>query len=214
MKNILSITFLLITLNIQAHGFHTAKLLLVNGETIEGTATLPQNRHQNNSIKVKKNGIKIASSIHSNDIYQILYTFQNGNNYLFERNNLGLTPKPFKKHRSGSVSGKEWFLVTLSHPLIKAYISTQSYYLDKEKGIIATHSYEGRNINFGTSYLLKRPNEEAPTVISMYNLSNSKFRKWASDYFIENTELVLRIKNKEFKGFEVDQLALAYISYK
>ena len=214
MSNILSIAFLCIALNIQAHGFYTAKLLLENGETIEGLATLPQNRHHNNSIKVKKNGSEIALSIESDEIYQILYTIYNGNKYLFERNNLGLTPEPFKKHRSSSLSEKEWFLVTNSHPLIKAYISTQTFYLDKRKGIITTHSYEGRNINFGTSYLLKRPSEKAPTVISMFNLSNSKFRKWASDYFKGNTELVLRIKNKEFKGFQLAQLALAYISYK
>ena len=60
--------------------------LLENGETIEGVATLPQNRHHNNSIKVKKNGSEIALSIESDEIYQILYTIYNGNKYLFERN--------------------------------------------------------------------------------------------------------------------------------
>ena len=212
MKKILFLFVCIIASNIQAQEYYTSKLLLVNGKTIEGKATLPKNKLFETSLKVKKNKNIIASNIKSNEIYQVLYTI-NDSKYLIERNNMGITTKPFKKQRTSTFFGKEWFLVTYSNPSIKAYISTQSYYVNI-KGLLATHSYEGRNIVFGTSYLLKRPNEVAPTVISMYSLSRSKFRKWAALYFRKNTALVMRIKNKEFKAFEVDKLAEAYVSYK
>ncbi|AUC83600.1 hypothetical protein [Lacinutrix sp. Bg11-31] len=210
-KNTLILFLFLISINIQAQAYFTSKVLLLNGETIEGSTTLPKNKITETSIKVKYTGSKIATSIKSDDIYQILYTI-NGNKYFFERNNMGITTKPFKKQRTSTYFGKEWFMVIFSNTLIKVYISTQSYYVNI-KGELATHSYEGRNIVFGTSYLLKKTNKIAPTVISMHDLSNSKFRKWASLYFRKNPALVERIKNKEFKKFQVDLLAQAYTSY-
>jgi hypothetical protein len=212
MKRILSIIVFITALNSQATEFYTAKVLLVSGEVIECKASLPQNKVYETLIKVKKDENKIDSSIKSNAIYQILYTI-NDNEYLFERTNIGITKKAFKKHRTSNSSGKEWFMVVFSNDLIKAYVSSQFYFFDKRHSVISTHSYEGRNINFGTSFLLKRPNEEAPTVISMFSLSHSKFRKWASSYFKETPELVSRIKNKEFKNSQVYSVALAYSSY-
>jgi hypothetical protein len=213
MKKTLFLVGFLLTIQMQAQKYYAAKLLLVDGEIIEGKATLPTNKVLINNIKIKKDGRKRASLISSENINQILYTLYNGNKYLFERNKIGITPKPFKKQRIGSSFKSEWFLVTFSHPLIKAYVSAQSYYVNKEKGVMETHSYEGRNIIFGTSYLLKRPNEEAPTLMSLSSTTNSKFREWASLYFKENTALVARIKNKEFKVFQIYQLATAYTLY-
>ena len=213
MKKILLLVSFLLSVHMQAQEYYAAKLLFVNGEIMEGKATLPTNKVLINNIKIKKKGSKITTLISSNTIYQVLYTLYNGNKYLFERNKIGITPKAFKKQRIGSSFQNEWFLVTFSHPLIKAYISTQSYYVNKQKGILETHSYEGRNIIFGTSYLLKRPNEEAPTLLSLSSTTNSKFREWASAYFKENTALVARIKNKEFKVFQIYQLAIAYTLY-
>jgi hypothetical protein len=210
MKSILSLVIFIITITVQAHEFYTAKVLLLNGNVIEGQATLPDNVLLKTSIEIKENNI--TSTIESNDIYQILYVI-NGNNYFFERNNVGITQKAFEKHRTNYSTGKEWYLVIFSDDSIKAYISSQYYYVDKEKGIISTHSFEGRNINFGTSYLLKRPNEDAPTVITMEGISNSKFREWASSYFEETPELVTRINKKEFKNSRIEELALAYASY-
>ena len=213
MKKILLLVSFLLSVHMQAQEYYAAKLLFVNGEIMEGKATLPTNKVLINNIKIKKKGSKITTLISSNTIYQVLYTLYNGNKYLFERNKIGITPKAFKKQRIGSSFQNEWFLVTFSHPLIKAYISTQSYYVNKQKGILETHSYEGRNIIFGTSYFLKRPNEEVPTLMSLSNTRNSKFREWASVYFKENKALVTRIKNKEFKGSQIYQLAIAYALY-
>ncbi len=213
MKNTLFLLSFLLSIHLQAQEYYTAKLLLVNGEVMEVKATLPSNKVLKNNIKIKKDGSKIAYLISSDNIYQILYTLYNGNKYLFERNKIGITPRAFKKQRIGSSFKKEWFLVTYSHPLIKAYISTQSYYVNKQEGVLETHSYEGRNVIFGTSYLLKRPNEEAPTLMSLSSTRNSKFIKWASVYFKENKALVARIKDKEFKGFQIYQLAIAYTLY-
>jgi hypothetical protein len=213
MKNTLFLLCFLLSIHMQAQEYYAAKLLLENGKIIEGKATLPTNKVLKNNIKIKKDGNKIASLISSENIYQILYTLYNGNKYLFERNKIGITPKLFKKQRIGSSFEKEWFLVIYSHPLIKAYISAQSYYVNKQEGVLKTHSYEGRNIIFGTSYFLKRPNEEVPTLMSLSNTQNSKFREWASVYFKENKALVSRIKNKEFKGSQIYQLAIAYALY-
>ena len=212
MKSILSIVIFIICLNVQAHEFYEAKVLLLNGNVIECQATLPENELTETSIQIKENDDTIASSIKSNNIYQILYVIK-GNKYFFERNNVGITQKAFEKHRTNYSTGKEWYLVIFSDESIKAYISSQYYYVDKEKGIISTHSFEGRNINFGTSYLLKRPNEDAPTVITMEGISNSKFREWASSYFEETPELVTRINKKEFKNSRIEELAQAYASY-
>lgn len=212
MKGILTILILFISYNIQAHEFYTAKVLLANGTVIDCKATLPENELVETSIKIKENDNKPATLIMSDEIYQILYVI-NDNNYIFERHNMGLIKEAYQKHRTNNSSGKEWYLIISSDNFIKAYISAQNYYLDKGKGVISTYSFEGRNINFGTSYLLKRKNENAPTVISMSNISYSQFRKWASEYFKEIPELVERINNKEFKKSEVGLLASAYSSY-
>ena len=211
MRTFISILLLLAASYSHAQYFYNAKLLLVNGETLEGKVTLPQNAIYNKPLKIKEKGNDIVVTLECDSVYQIIYSLNNGNNYLFERHNKGITPIPFKKQRIDPLAEKEWFLVTLSHPQIKAYISAQLFYAN-HRGELTTHSYEGRNINFGTSYFLKRPNEKAPFLISMYSLSNSKFRKWAVNYFKKFPDLGVRIKNKEFKNYEVDKLALAYIS--
>ncbi len=219
MKNIIVILFAFVAITTQAENFYKSKLLMADGEIKQGYSSLPSNRLIDLSISFKTDKNGKTSSIAHNDIVQIVYTLDNGNQYLFERNKIVLINKNFHADSEKNGVFKSWMLATYYSPSVIVYNLAQSYYVNKD-GEMISKAVDTTGTGADIDVLVRRPSEDYAAVITQITAGTtvigkeSSFRKKAAIYFSDYQPLVERIENKEFKSREVISVAKEYNAYK
>ncbi len=215
MKKIILLFTLMLTSNVFAVTFYSAKILYLDGKVTEGYASLPSNHVLTGNVSFSTSENGKSAKLNDDDIQSITYTTKSGNQYYFEHTSYRhLSGKKYDK----TSKKKFWMLVTFSHELITTYSNAQSYYIDKEEKIVS------KSVDSGTwadiFILFKRPGETVPTMITSITYGaevmnqQKMFRNAAARYFEADTAFADRIKNKEFKHNEVGKIVNAYIEYK
>lgn len=216
MKYLFTLTFVFVFLSVQSKPFYSAKITLVNGQKKEGFAHLPSNKMLDNAIRFKTNNSAKPEKIKEKDIDQIQYTTETGNNYVLVRNKTRRIMRFFGKVREDVSNKKAWLLLKFQHSKINYYYYAQSYKIDKEGAMIAK-TVDRSGMWADIFLLLKRPNEEIPTIITSLSYGaviigkEKRFRKYSKIYFSDNKSLVKRIDDKEFKHDKMEDLIKAYI---
>ena len=220
MKQLFALLAFFITLNTFAEDFYKAKILLVNGETAEGFASLPNNSSIGLSVKFKSDEKGKIIKIKNDEIENMIVYAANGNQYFFERTAHRELSKLFGSVQEKTRKDKNWVLAVYTSPYITFYYLTDAYYFDKKGVMVAKAGTSFGNFS-ELIYMLKRPGEDVPTVISSiatYRVKalneESVFRKTAMLYFDGETAFNERIENKEFKYHETQALAKAYTAFK
>jgi hypothetical protein len=220
MKHLFTLFAVFITLNTCAEDFYKAKILLVSGQVSEGYASLPSNSSVVLSVKFKSDEKGKIIKIKNDEIENMIVYTANGNQYFFERTAHRELGKLFGSVQDKTRKDKNWVLTVYTSPYITFYYLTDAYYFDKKGAMVAKAGTSFGNFS-ELLYLLKRPGEDVPTVISSiatYRVKGwteeSAFRKTAMLYFDGETAFNERIENKEFKYHETQALAKAYTAYK
>ena len=193
--------------------YHKAKILMNYGGIKEGLAELPSNQLLDGTVSFKESEKANVEKITEDDIQKILYTANNGNQFLFERTNVVHLYKSFGKEIEKEKTQKHWILLIHQNDALNVYSLSQRYKLDK-KGIMT--SVTGAYSMWETVYFLYRRNEEDKAyIVNGKAISNNMVRNAMEMYFKDALALVERIKGKEFKkdGFPVDDIADAYAEY-
>lgn len=207
---LLAVTFTTIS---NRKSFYPAKLELSNGTIKSGLSTVPSNIIKSGALYFKKSNEDKPEKISAKEVKSISF-LKNGQSYTFERYKTKLNYKLFKG-KTGSRTSKKaiWVFRKLHHEKLSYYIAAQKYKIVKD----GVEFISSGQVGFTTiDYLLKRPNEESVTLITskVYaTLAQEKtFRNYASIYFKDDAELEQRIKNKEFKKSQLEEIYHIYIS--
>ena len=221
MKKIILLALLLLCATVQAKEFYNAKIMMNDGTEKTGFATLPSNDALQKSIKFKSSINDESKKIKNDEISSVIYTSDNGIKYLFERRVMIYVTKSFEEQKNGKycdTAKKSWILSTSYTENIMSYYLAQKYLID-DNGKMISKSTDRTGSWADIFILLRRPNESCASMIG--HIANGakiigqekRFRKMASIYFKDKTELVKRIKSKEFKSNEIEKLIAAYNSY-
>lgn len=220
MKKIIFISILLLSIIVQAKEFYPAKLIMSDGNEKSGFASLPSNDIFQKSINFKESKNSKSNKIKNDDIFRVIYSIENGNQYLFERSGMIYIMKSFYENYNKMCNSakKSWILATSYSKNIMTYNLAQKYAIDKNGNMISKSA--DRTGSWADIFLLvKRPNESCASMIGHIAFGakivgqEKRFRKSASIYFKDKNELVERINNKEFKSNEIEKLAKAYDGY-
>ncbi len=218
MKQLLTLFVIFTALNTFAQPYYKAKIFMADGKAKEGYAELPQNNIFNGSINFKENEHTQSTSIKNDDIKNIIYYTEQGNEYFFEYLPVRTISKSFGKYYDKTQKRKTWMLLNFSDPLINFYYASNSYSID-ENGTVTMQSKDYSATWAEILLLLKRPDETAAarmttlTSIKVAGLQNI-FRKAASYYFQDQPEFAKRIEADEFAHDDIVRLAKYYIRYK
>ncbi|KGO94153.1 hypothetical protein [Flavobacterium subsaxonicum] len=216
MKHLLTLLTFFIALTAYSQTFYPAKVVFTNGKTTEGYAELPKNTTLNSSVRIKAGQKGKATNHKNDDIYQIVYTTKNGNQFLFERS----TFREFRGDDGEKVYEKKlWMFVKYQTSSIKYLNKALSYSINKDGDMILDAGSTG-----GTwaeiPLLFKRPNEDFATIITSMAFgatvlgTEKRFKKFARRYFNDEPTLVARIENGDFKSEQMYELAQAYNTLK
>ncbi len=202
MKYITTLILITTCLSVYGQKFYDAQIEYVDNEVVEGVANIPKNDSRKVAFKFYD-----SSKVHwikSDEIKTITYKPNNGKFYTIIRIKTKSTwGKKDKKFNTKISKKKKWLYVANSHPELNLYLGSYEYRIDK-KGEFELYS-SGRSGFTGIAYYLKRPEEKVATYItgdgSGIAVGKQKmFKNSARKYFKNNTELVNRIDNNEFKS--------------
>ncbi|AXG73321.1 hypothetical protein DVK85_03380 [Flavobacterium arcticum] len=219
MKKILTLLFLFVAVIANAAKYYKSKIEFIDGSTKEGYAELPSNSMFDGAIKFRISKKEKSIRYDFDTIEYILYYTDSGRKHIFERKNIKSIYGSKKKPREHNFKSKYWSLLRFSDPVIKCYQTGENYYIDGEGEITVTIK---NNIGLAsTSICFLRPDEEILTMITTGDIKGanvlgreSKFRKSAAHYFKDVPELVERIRDKEFKAENIEELLKTYVAYK
>ena len=219
MKQLFALLLVFYISHAQGSDYFKAKIVLTNGQRIEGFAQLPSNKFFDNSIRFKREKDGSSRKIKDKEIDKALYVTESGNEYLLERRNIRNILRSFGKVRENTTKKKFWILLSSHHSQINYYYYAMSYIINKNEVMIAK-TVDRSGTWADVILLLKRPGETAPTMITSISYGakiigkEKKFRKYASIYFSEHPDLVKRIQDKEFEHDKMEALIEAYIALK
>jgi hypothetical protein len=132
--------FSLTALNTHAQtGYYKAKITLADGQINEGFAELPHNSVFDSSINFKEKQDIPSTSIKNDDIKNIIYYSEQGNEYFFECLPVRTIYKSFGKYYDKTQKRKTWMLLNFSDPLINFYYASNGYSID-ENGTMTMRS--------------------------------------------------------------------------
>ena len=218
MKYPLSALLLLLFVHMQAQNYYDVKILLNDGNLIEGEATLPSNRMFDKSIKRKIGISKKTEKIKNSEISKALYTLDNGNQYLFEYKTFTNIDKEIKSKEKENLLGNGWLLLEFHSDNIKLYVG--ALYYNVKNGIMVSNTGTGSPFWPYIYYFVQRPDEEYPGNIWHETFGTkdigreSKYRKITSAYFADLPEVVEKIQDKTYKSHDLPSLVKFYNSEK
>ncbi|WP_156032992.1 hypothetical protein [Sediminibacter sp. Hel_I_10] len=187
---------------------------MVDGSEKSGFAPLPSNKLFKKNIPYRDTEKGKSQKIDSDNIYRIIVTVEN-EEYLFERGTvINVTKNFYNKEIDCSSRNKIWMLATYYSKNIILYFGAQSYIVKKGKVVSTTIDNSG---TWAEIFLLvKRPSENCIAKLGAFTSGakiigeESSFRKASKVYFKDNSTLVDRIDNKEFKIDDIRNLVKAY----
>lgn len=212
MKHFYITLLLLCTVGMNAQ-YYKAKLLMNYGGIKEGLAELPSNQLLDGKVAFKESAKATVEKINEDDIQKILYTADNGNQFMFERSNVVHLYKTFGKEIETEKLQKHWILLFHQNDALNVYSLSQRYKIDKKGTMISiTGPFSMWEFVY---FLYKRKQEDKAYIVSGKGFSNGMVRNAMEIYFKDSPAMVERIKGKEFKkdGFPVDDIADAYAKY-
>ncbi len=198
------------------HGqsFYNAEIEFTSGDSKVGYAKVPNG---NSKTIVFKNNLEGApTKIKSDELFTITFKLGDGTTYVLERNAIKMNMTKRNGELYTRISKKKaWLLKNLAHNKLNFYTAGQNYKITNDGDFKISSSGQ---VGFtGIGYYLRRPEEKEVTYItakmSGIQVAHEKlFRNAASTYFKDNKTLSQRIKNDEFKSFELVDIYHIYIS--
>ncbi len=175
--------------------FYQAELILTNGYSKEGLAKLPQG--YDSDIRFKSDDKSKVEIIRGEDINQIIYTTENGANFLFERNKVIFMLKPIFLLNANKLYN--WMVLIHENPALGYYLGGNRYKIHKNNpdNIIITDP-----IRF-----LKKNRDPNAYNINGEMLDNNRALK---KFFEEYPDFVQRINDKEFRNSHLDIIIDAF----
>ncbi|GLU43603.1 hypothetical protein [Allomuricauda sp. NBRC 101325] len=214
MKNRLLILSLFIASFMFGQSYYKADILFANGSTQSGYAKLPNGNQKKVSFKSTEDDQ--PTNLKSDDLFQILFTLEDGHQYVLERNVIKMQLSRKNGELYTNITKKKgWLLLARGHKKMNYYTAGQRYRIDNDGNFKITSSGQ---VGFtGIGYYFRRPNEDVVTYItaqmSGIQVSHEKsFRNAASTYLSDNTSLAKRIDEGEFKSKQLDEVYELYIS--
>jgi len=179
--------------------FYKAELHFTNGDLKSGYAELIVPSHSP-KIVAYKDGLKDEPiKIDTEELSMLIYKFDNGNVRTFER------LKVYRGAKQKITKDSYWL-----ERIIEGY--TSLYVVPTP--LRGTNPYSGATMTnmFYDYYCLKKGDIAARMIGSEGN--NTTFKKRAQLYFSDYEELVNKIKNKEYKWKDIEQVVESYNEWK
>jgi len=178
--------------------FYNVELHFTNGDIKSGYATPifpPYTEKILYKASLKNKPIKIDAD----ELSKAVYKFDNGNERTFVR------LKTYKGTQQKNIKRPYWYEM-----IIDGYVSLYSVPIK----VGSTNPYSCiTNITELEDYYCKRPGESAATKIASSG-NNTIFKKQAQSYFSDCEELTTKIKNKEYKWKDLEEVIGIYNDWK
>lgn len=204
MRNLFLLVFVLSSIYGHAQ-YYKAEILLKDGYSKTGYAKLPASRLLASGIKFKNSLDENSEKIEDDDIFQIIYTTDQGTDFLFERNHMVYLQKAFGKVWEKEIKTKAWMVLIHTNPVIQQFAAGQQFSISKDGENISITSKEA-----SIYILFKKIRESNASIVDADLYSYSMKRKALAIYFKDHPEFVKRIESKEFNRSSPSEIADAF----
>ena len=215
MKHVTFILLLLFSTLFYGQQYFPVQVDFKDGTSKTGYATVP--RELQNKVKFKSSDGDKATKLNGDDIYTLTFTVEDGRTYLLERSHV----RTIIANKNGEMFDRVskwsgWYLRKYSDSRLYLYYGGDKYKIDKNGDLTVKSSGQ---VGFTEiSFYLKRPGENEITYISAAESSGIQgnqgriFRNVLSVYMEDKPELAERIRNKEFKSYQLIDVYKIYIA--
>ncbi len=190
--------------NINTNPYWEGQILLTNGTVKKGLVKVPNSKSVT-GVSIKSSESGSAERIPEKEIQAVMVTSDTGKSYLFERMPIVTTLK-------GNASlGNSFLMATNKNDYVTFYILSSAYKVNKKTGTISTVA-KGNAYNAPAFYyFIRKKGKEKANLFYATNMIGG-LNKSAKVHFTEIPDLIKRVKNREFKQKNIDDLIAAYIS--
>lgn len=217
MRLLLLLAFFFFFLNTHAKNhFYKCKLFFTNSNIVEGFASMPTNKSLDNKIRYKKNKSEDdVIKLDGERIKRIIYYLNDDKQAVLINSKFYKTLLTDKSDIDTKLFRSYWMARVMTSEKLNVYWLSEDYKINKD-GYLSCVSESNMALgDYQTVILVKRPNENYPTMISFHSsgyVTNGDifFKRIALAYFKDNKKLLKKIKKNEYGLETYDALIRDY----